>query len=179
MDRVETPDVLSVDFPLTSGWKAGLKEPRHADADVPQCNDRSGAPPRGDGTDRLLATWAARSRTRQLTLYPDAAAARAAVRALLSYYRGCPSTGFGELPWRVRTSVRSVAPARWEVRQRLADADGVFGGALVQVVQVGRAVLLDVAGTLTEGRPWVDIARSIAEDQVTWSAGVVAAMEEL
>lgn len=186
VDRVEEAGGIPNDFPLTSGWKAGLKAPRRGNADLPLCGDDSGDPPDANATDRLVASWSKRARTRQVTLYPDPAAADEAVGDLLAYYRGCPTAGYGELPWRGVTTVRrttededGVGAARWEVLQTIADGDGVFGGSVLQVVRVGRAVLLDVAGGLGEGARWERRARAIAADQVTWGAGVVAAMGEL
>ncbi|MFC0224473.1 hypothetical protein [Nocardioides zeicaulis] len=183
VDRVETAGRIPNDFPLTSGWRAGLKAPRRGNADLPLCGDGSGDPPNANATDRLAARWAKRARTRQVTLYPDGAAARQAVGALLAYYRGCPVAGWGELPWRSTTTVRPTGTgtpgeSRWQVVQALADADGVFGGSVVQVVRVGRAVLLDVAGATVDGR-WTARARAIAADQVTWGAAVVEAMDGL
>lgn len=188
VDRVEEAAGIPNDFPLTSGWKAGLEAPRRGDADLPLCGDGTGDPPNANASDRLVASWSKRARARQVTLYPDAAAASGAVRDLLAYYRGCPTAGYGELPWRGVTTVRrtdgdgagdGADVERWEVLQTIADRDGVFGGSVLQVVRVRRAVLLDVAGGLGEGPRWERRARTIAADQVTWGAGVVAAMAEL
>lgn len=175
-------DRILDDFPLTSGWEPGLARPRRADADLPGCGD-GGAPPDRPAADRLVAGWTKERRTRQLSVYATAADATAAVRELLGYYRACTATAYADGDARPRTVVQTVTGgpgpgARWQVQQAPRGGDA-SAGTVLQVVRVGRSVLLDVAtGPGGSGR-WEARARRIAADQVRWGAGVVAAMDAL
>ena len=147
----EIPD----DFPLLAGWPAdsaseggpgdGRQGPtRHSDSfEFRACDKRWREPAY---VDRLRSDWvnAEDYRSRQLTTYPDAASAAAAVDGLVTQQQACPADPVGEDGFGTAREVRPVplGDEAWAILERdTFDGDPSIFGDSALVVRVGRAVL--------------------------------------
>ena len=170
-------------FPLAAGWPdddqaesedQGLTGPnRRLDSLLlEQCGNAFEEP---EYVDRLRANWTNPEdyRDRQLTTYADAGAAVDAVSSLTDFYRACPEEEeFSDGYTRIREVRRTqVGGESWALVQHLEfQGAPAIGLHIVQVIRLGRAVLIDTAaneGMIGEADSQVDFMTSATAEPVS------------
>lgn len=181
------PDLAPIpdDFPLAAGWPAPRGETvlegpgRPTEAYAPVLCGRE--LPLTAASDRLLArlSGAAHPRTRQLSTFADAAAAKAEVKSILDGHLACPQEvedeDTGDILY---TELRPVTVgAQSQAYVRISGIPGYGptpGTEVLLVVRVGRSVVLDA--TSSGARYDERALKGQIEDQAAALADPIAAM---
>ncbi|RHW28865.1 hypothetical protein D0Z08_03205 [Nocardioides immobilis] len=181
------PTAIPDDFPLTSGWPEDdgsseyrLTEPSPdnegmvAAGDLAACDTSADA---GDPVDRLTTrlSWGSAGYAREIQLFADPTAAEQFVDSVRDVYRACPTSDQNGTPPTYTTEVNQGALGEHSlVITRVSDG---IGRAVIQVVRIGNAVVVDALGDEADPDdfPVIDLATEARENL----ADVIGATYEL